>query len=187
MDLVTPSWKLVAARGVVALLFGIVAFLWPALTLSALALLFGVYALVDGLLAIGVGARSGSSAHAWTFGLEGLLGVALGLVAIQWTHATITLVVYGFGLWAIATGTLELLAAHALRGSGAATTMLRVGGVLSLLLGVVVLVAPYGSAVAFLVVLASYALTFGAAMIGHAMDLRRYPARASATTVESHA
>ena len=187
MDLVTPSWRLIAARGLVALLFGLLAFVWPGVTLGALAVLFGVYALVDGLLAIGVGARSGSRAQAWTFGLEGLLGVAVGLVALLWTRAALTLVMSGFGLWALATGTLELLAAHALRGVGAAPTMLRVGGVLSLILGMVVLTAPYASAVAFVVVLASYALVFGAAMLGQAMDLRRHPGRRAPASVESHA
>ncbi len=187
MDLVTPGWKLVAARGVVALLFGIVAFLWPSLTLSVLAMLFGAYTLVDGLITVGVGARSGSAAHAWTFGLEGLLGVALGLVAMLWTRSAITFVVYGVGLWAIATGGLELVAARALRAADGAGTMLRVGGLLSLLLGFVVIVAPYASAVAFGVVLASYTLTFGAAMLGHASDLRRHGPRAASRPVEAHA
>jgi len=186
MDLASSNWKLVAARGAAALLFGLVAFLWPSLTLGALAVLFGAYTLVDGLLAIGVGARSASTVHAWAFGLEGLLGIALGLVAMVWTREMITFVLYGIGLWALATGALELLAAHALRSLGPAGTMLRVGGVLSLLLGFVVIIAPYASAVAFVVVLASYALTFGAAMLGHALDLRRHEPRGPGDVVRDY-
>lgn len=174
MITVTPSWKLVAARSLVAILFGVVAFLWPSLTLSALAALFGVYTLLDGLLAVGLAARASSRAYAWAFGLEGILGIALGLAALVWTREAITFVVDVIGLWAIATGVLELVAARALRTLGMATTMLRVGGVLSLVLGFVVVTAPYASAIAFVVVLASYALTFGAAMLGHAIDLRRH-------------
>jgi uncharacterized membrane protein HdeD (DUF308 family) len=187
MNLATTNWKLVGARGVAALLFGFIAFLWPSLTLGALAMLFGAYTIVDGLLAIGIGARSASTAHAWTFGLEGLLGVALGLVAMGWTRAAITFVVYGIGPWALTTGALELLAARALRSLGPAATMLRVGGVLSLLLGFVVLLAPYASATAFVVVLASYELTFGAAMLGHSMDLRRHEPRGPGEVVGTRA
>jgi uncharacterized membrane protein HdeD (DUF308 family) len=182
-----PSWKLVAARGGAALFFGVVAFVWPSITLSALAVLFGAYTLVDGALAISLAARAGSAAHAWAFGLEGLLGIALGLASMAWTRAAIMFVMYGIGLWAIVTGLLELLAAHALRALGTAPTMLRVGGVLSLLLGFAVIVAPYASAVAFVVVLASYALTFGAAMIGHALDLRRHEHRSDIESLEHHA
>jgi uncharacterized membrane protein HdeD (DUF308 family) len=174
MIVITPSWKLVAARSVVALLFGVVAFLWPSLTLDALAALFGAYTLLDGLLAIGLAVRASSRAYLWAFGLEGQLGIALGFGALVWTRAAITFVVDVIGVWAIATGVLELVAARALRTLGMATTMLRVGGVLSLVLGFVIVTAPYASAVAFVIVLASYALTFGAAMLGHAIDLRRH-------------
>src|SRR5689334_13787086 len=143
MDFVAPSWTLVAARGIAALVFGFVAFLWPSLTLSALAMLFGAYTLVDGLLTVGVATGAVPSSHAWSFALEGLLGIAFGLAAMMWTRAAITLVVYGVGLWALATGALELLAARALRDFGGGARTLRIGGWLSLLLGIGVILAPY--------------------------------------------
>ena len=75
----SQNWWLVVLRGVLAIVFGVSAILWPGITWLTLILLFGVYAIVDGSIAIWTGlSRTKESSRWWTFLLEGLLGIGAG-------------------------------------------------------------------------------------------------------------
>src|SRR5215813_8256812 len=101
-------WWVVGLRGLAAIIFGIMAFIWPGITLSVLVLLFGAYAIVDGVLALYAAARSGGQ-NVWAPLLEGVLGIIAGIVAFVWPGLTALTLVYIIAAWAIVTGVLELI------------------------------------------------------------------------------
>lgn len=165
---IVRNWSALVFRGVVAILFGLVAFLWPSITLSALVLLFGAYALLDGVLAL----AAGSHRRAWMLLLEGLLGVGIGLAAFLWTGFTTVVLVDLIALWALATGVLELVAAVHLRREVPGELLLGVAGSASILLGVLMIAWPRLSAFVIVTLLGLYALFFGSAMLILALRLR---------------
>jgi uncharacterized membrane protein HdeD (DUF308 family) len=166
---VVRSWRALVPRGIIAILFGLVAFLWPSITLSALVLLFGAYALLDGVLAL----AAGTHRRAWMLLLEGLLGVGIGLAAFFWTGFTTVVLVDLIALWAIATGLLELVAAVHLRREVPGELMLGMAGCASILLGVLMMAWPRLSAFVIVTLLGFYALFFGSTMLMLALRLRK--------------
>jgi len=112
----TRKWWLLALRGLVAVLFGLAALVWPGVTLTALVLLFGAYALVDGLLSLIV---SLLDRHEFDHGrvllLKGLAGIAIGMLALLWPGVTAQSLFYLIAAWAILTGAFEVVAALDLR------------------------------------------------------------------------
>jgi uncharacterized membrane protein HdeD (DUF308 family) len=112
----TRKWWLLALRGMVAVLFGLAALAWPGATLRALVLLFGAYALVDGLLALIVSRLDRHEFdHGWVSLLKGLAGIAIGVLALLWPSVTAQTLVYLIAAWAILTGAFEVVAAVDLR------------------------------------------------------------------------
>lgn len=162
-----------AWRGGVAITFGLIAFLWPGLTLAALVLLFGAYALLDGIAAIVIGTRQRAREHAWAVLLEGCAGVGLGLAVFLWTQTAAGLIVVAIAFWAIATGLLELFAAMRLRRELPGQALFGIGGAASMLLGFAILLWPTAGAPALVALLGSYTLIFGTAMLLQALRLRR--------------
>ena len=166
------SWKPLACRGVIGVSFGVLAVLWPEMTLAVLVLLFGVYALLDGIVAIIVGAQHRAREHAWTLLLEGAAGVGLGLAILFWARTAAALVVILIALWAIATGILALFAAIRLRRDHPDELLLGIAGATSVTLGCTILFRPAAGTIVLVVLLGPYAFVFGAAMLLQALRLR---------------
>jgi uncharacterized membrane protein HdeD (DUF308 family) len=168
------NWWAIAIRGVAAILFGLLAFLWPGLTLAALVLLFGAYALVDGIFSIvaAVRRRTGDAPW-WALLLEGILGVAAGLVTFFMPGLTAVTLVYVIAAWAIVTGVLEIVAAVRLREQITGEWWLVLSGVLSIVFGGLVMLAPAAGALAITLWIGAYALVFGALLLALAFRLRR--------------
>ena len=107
---------MILLRGILAILFGIAAFIWPGLTIKVLVLLFGAYALVDGIVAVIVGIQQSGETQRWWAGLlEGIAGIALGVLTLLWPGTTATVLLAFIAAWAIMTGVLEIIAAIGLR------------------------------------------------------------------------
>ncbi len=172
-DIFVRSWRSLAFRGAIALVFGLTALLWPGITLVMLVLLFGVYALFDGIVTVVLGTRNLAREHGWVVFLEGCAGVGLGLAVLLWTRVAAGLLVVLIALWAIGTGVLELIAAVRLRRELPEEVLLGIAGVVSVLLGLAILVRPSAGAIALVVLLGSYALIFGTSMLLQALRLRR--------------
>ena len=173
MDILSVrSWKPIALRGAVALAFGVVALLWPSITLSALVLVFGMYALADGLLAFAA-ARQRSGVHVWPFVIEGLIGLGVAGAAFVSTRATTVALVSLIATWSLLTGIVEIALALRLRRQVPGEFMLAIAGSVAIVLGVLMLVWPVMTAFVIVTVLGLYAVFFGAALVALALRLRR--------------
>jgi uncharacterized membrane protein HdeD (DUF308 family) len=164
-------WWAFVLRGVAAVVFGVLAFAWPGLTLAVLVLFWGAYALVDGVLAL-VGAVRTQNDHRWGLAVEGVVGVGAGVVTFLYPGLTALVLVYIIAVWALITGALEIYAAYRLRRVVQNELWLVLGGIASLLFGIALLAAPGAGAIALVWLIAAYAVIFGVLMIGLGMRLR---------------
>jgi len=166
-------WWTIALRGLLAIILGIVAFVWPGITVAALVLLFGVYAIIDGVVALVASVRLMEGHGRWWPALfEGICGITAGIVAFAWPGVTAVALVYLIAVWAIVTGVLEIVAALQLRRHVAGEWMLALGGVLSVLLGVFLFAFPVAGLVAWAWMVGAYALLFGIVMLTLGFRLR---------------
>ena len=173
----SENWWLVALRGVLAILFGILAFVWPAITWLTLIVMFGVYAIVDGIIAIVSGlSRTKDSPRWWTFLLEGLLGIGAGIVALVWPEVTSLVLIYMIASWAVITGILEIAAAIRLRNEISNEWMLGLGGLISIGLGILLFFQPVAGGLAIIWTIAAYALIFGVLLVILGFRLRSWKA-----------
>ena len=175
LEYLSRQWWSVALRGVLAVVFGVVALIWPDITLRALVLLYGFYALVDGLLALAallVGGNLVRERRGWLI-VEGVAGIAAGVIAFLWPEITALVLLYLIAAWAIATGVLEIAVAIWLRRELRGEWLLALGGIVSVVFGVFLIVRPGEGAVAVVWLIGLFAILFGAALIGLGLRLRR--------------
>ena len=173
LNTLAANWRALALRGLVALLFGLVVLFWPGLVLAVLALLFGIYAAIDGAITLVPALRaSDRGARRWLPLTEGGVGVIAGLVAIFWPGLTLNGLVYVIVGWAVATGTLKILSAILLRAEVGNGWLLAGSGALSVLFGILLAVLA-GSDVPFLApLIGAFAVVVGLALIVFAFRLR---------------
>ena len=162
----TGHWWALALRGVIAILFGLAAFLRPDIALGALILLFGAYALVDGAFAI-VGVFGGTRAGTprWLLLLEGVVGILAGLIAFIRPGLTAVALLYLVAAWAIVTGIAEIATAIRLRQEIRGEWALIVGGILSVLFGVLLAVLPGVGILSLIWLIGAYAVAFGVQLL----------------------
>jgi uncharacterized membrane protein HdeD (DUF308 family) len=167
------NWRALALRGLVALLFGLVVLFWPGLVLAVLALLFGIYAVVDGAITFVPALRSSDrGARRWLPLTEGAVGVIAGLVALLWPGMTGNGLIYVIVGWAFATGLLKIFTAVLLRAEVENGWLLAGSGALSVLFGILLAVLA-GSDVPFLVpLIGAFAVVLGLALIVFAFRMR---------------
>lgn len=174
LDYLAQHWWVLAVRGAAAIVFGLVALLWPGITAIALATVFGVYALVDGVFAGWAAMRAEESDRPpliW----EAVLGVVVGLIVLAWPLATVIVLTVLLGLWAIVTGGFEILTAYRLRSELSGEWLYIFSGALSVAFGLVIWIVPFGGAVAMSFAIGAYAIIFGAALIALSIRLRGMP------------
>ena len=165
------NWWTLALRGLAAVIFGILAFIWPGVTVTILVLFFGAYVLWDGIFALVAAFRTEGNRR-WPLVLEGLIGIAVGLIAFIWTEvATLSLLLL-IGAWAVITGIFEIIAAIRLREEIEGEWLMLISGVLSVLFGVALFVWPAAGALAVTWIIATYAILFGILLIVLGFRLR---------------
>jgi uncharacterized membrane protein HdeD (DUF308 family) len=170
------SWWLVLLRGIFAILFGLVAFLWPGLTLVALVLLYGIYAMADGAVALYAALAGGGPVSRWWLLFAGMLGLAVGIVTLAWPGITALALLVCIAVWALVRGVFEIVSAIQLRKVIDNEWWLVGSGVLSVLFGVVVLMAPGAGAIALVWVIGAYSIAVGCLLIGLAFRLKNFEA-----------
>jgi uncharacterized membrane protein HdeD (DUF308 family) len=174
-DMLNRNWLLLAVRGLVAVLFGLLAFIWPGLTLLTLIFLFGIYAITNGALTLAVAfkAPKGYPRFAWLI-VEGILSVLAGFIAFLMPGITALSLVILIAVWAIVTGAFEIVAAIRLRKVVSHEWLLVIAGIASLAFGVTILILPGAGALALVWWIGAYALAFGILLIMLAFRMRHW-------------
>ncbi len=182
-QLLSRFWWIILLRGVFAVLFGIVAFAWPSLTLVSLTLLFAMYVFADGVFEVlhAIGHRR--EVENWgLLLLEGLFSILFGLIAFgapELTTAIGTIIVaFYIATWSIVTGAMRISMAVRLRKEIDGEWLLGLSGVVSILLGFVVLVRPAIGALGLLYFVAAMAMLLGITLIAFAIRVRLFAIRA---------
>ncbi len=165
-------WPLVIARGAVAILFGVLALVWPGVTLLTLVLLWAAYTVADGVIALVVAAR-GATDDRVSMALVGLLGIGAGVVAFVWPGITALVLLVVIAVWSIAVGVVQVVTAIRLRKTITDEWFLAVSGLLAIALGVLLLFRPEDGALALVVTIAMFALLWGVALVLFGLRLRK--------------
>lgn len=168
------AWTLFL-RGAAALLFGLAVLLWPGIALAGLVLLFGVYAFLDGFFALVTAFRMADRHAAWIpLLLEGVVGVAVGVIAFRTPGLAAVALVYVVAAWAIVTGSFEVVAAIELRKSISGEWALGLTGLISIVFGWLLLAQPLAGVAALVWIIGIYACVFGFLMLVVGIKIRRF-------------
>jgi len=169
----SAHWGWLLARGIAAIVFGLLAFALPGLTVLTLALVWGSYAIVDGAFALIYGARGGGKRR-WAYVFVGIIGVIAGLVAFFWPRETAIILVLIIGFWAVAIGIFEIIYAIQYRRAIAHPWAVGLSGLLSAGVGLFFVMFPGAGALSLIWVIAAYAILYGVLMIVAAFHLQRW-------------
>ncbi len=172
LDKMLSKWWLFALRGVAAIVFGILAFIWPGPAVEALVILFGAFALVNGLFTVVLSATSVSGGQWAWFLVEGLASMAVGVVTLLWPSITALVLLYLIAAWAILVGMLEIVAAIELRRVVPHEWLVILSGLLSIAFGVLIAVYPSAGALSVIWLIGAYAILFGALSTAFGLEIR---------------
>ena len=168
------GWWALLIRGLVAIVFGILCFAMPGMTLGFLITLFGAFALVDGvfgLIAYFQAKKAGEDYGGMLF--EAIVGIVVGLVVLFWPDLTAVILLWLIGGWAIVTGLLEIIAAIKLRKEIKGEFWMILGGLVSVAFGVILFARPGIGALAVIWYIGIYAIVFGIILVALAFVARK--------------
>jgi len=175
VDTLAERWWILVVRGIAAIVFGILTFTAPQSSLFALVILWGAYAIVDGVFALMLAARSGRAGERWGWMLlEGLVGIGAGVATFMWPQITGLVLLTLIAFWAVLTGVAEVAMAITLRREIKGEWFLALSGLLSMAFGVLLVASPGRGALALAWTIGAYALAFGVMLIALGVKLRRW-------------
>jgi uncharacterized membrane protein HdeD (DUF308 family) len=173
VERLASNWWAVALRGVLAIVFGLLAFVWPGITADVLVAFFGAYALVDGVFALIAALRSSHlGARWWSLVVEGIVGIVVALIAFVFPAVATLWIVWVIALWAIVTGLLKIAAAVRLRAEIDNEWSLGLSGLGSVVFGVLLAVWPGAGVLALVWLIGAYAIMFGLLLLWLSLRLR---------------
>jgi uncharacterized membrane protein HdeD (DUF308 family) len=170
MDVLAHSWWALALRGLLGIVIGILFLAMPGASVSALVVLFGIWAFVDGVFALGTAIRRRSGFAL----LEGVLGVVAGLVTLVRPGVTAMVLYTIIAVWAIATGIFRLVAAAEMRGRFSGEVFLLLSGIAAILFGLLMVVLPAVGLLTLGWIVGIFALVSGAHQLVLAYQIRDY-------------
>jgi uncharacterized membrane protein HdeD (DUF308 family) len=175
IDTLARNWWLLLLRGIAGIIFGVLTFFWPEMSLVALVLLFGAFAFADGVFTFINGIRERrANDRWWLLILQGLMGIGAGVVTAVWPAISALALLYVIAAWALVTGALEIAAAIRLRKVIEGEWLLALSGIASVLLGILLFVFPGPGALAVVLWIGAYALVSGVLLIVLAFRLRSW-------------
>jgi uncharacterized membrane protein HdeD (DUF308 family) len=167
------NWWSVALRGLLGVILGMVALGWPAITFASLVMLFGAYALIDGIVNLYGAVRAARAHERWgVLVFEGIVGIAAAAVTVMWPAITALALVVLIGVWALVTGAMEIAAAIRLRKYISDEWLLLLSGIASLAFGLLIVTHPLAGALVIAIWFGAYMLIFGALLIALGFRLR---------------
>jgi len=174
-SILSRNWWLMLLRGIAAIVFGVLIFAKPQISLQVLVYLFGVYVLVEGILGIAVAVQARGELDSWgVLFLWGLFGVAVGVLTFVKPEITALALLFYIALWAIATGVLEIAAAIRLRELIKNEWLLILAGLVSVAFGVLLIARPEAGVLAVLALIGVYAIVFGVLLVTFAFKIRSF-------------
>jgi uncharacterized membrane protein HdeD (DUF308 family) len=176
MTVLAGNWWTFVLRGIVAILFGIMAIVMPGMALVTLVLLFGVYAMIEGVLNLiaAFQREAGEGRTWWSLLFQGVLSIIAALVAFLLPGLTALGLLLVIAFWAITRGIVELVAAVRLRKQIRGEWMLALSGILSIVFGVLVAMFPGAGALAVVLWIGVYAIVLGVLLIALGTRLRTW-------------
>lgn len=160
-EVLADSWWALGLRGLLGILFGLICLLTPGVAVEVFVILFAAYMLVDGVFAIASGIKAARNGERWgLLILEGIVDLAAGLVAVLWPAITLIALIWIVAIWAIVSGALMLGAAFTLK-LDHGRWWLALGGIASIIFGILLVVEPLIGAVVLTLWIGAYALVFG--------------------------
>jgi uncharacterized membrane protein HdeD (DUF308 family) len=170
------NWWLLLLRGVASIVFGVLAFVWPGLTLVALIFLWGAYAIVDGGIALwaAISGKGGEITPRWWLAIVGIVGLLAGLVAFASPGLTAFVLLMFIAAWAIVIGALEIWGAIQLRKEIEGEWWLILSGLLSIAFGVFLFARPGSGALALVWVIGTFAILHGCTLIALSFRLKQF-------------
>ena len=171
MNALARTWTVWIARGIASVLFGVLTLVSPGASISAIVLLFGVYALADGAMLLGFAFRYGGRKAPYI--VRGLLSIAAGLLTFVFPGLTAISLYILVGAWAISAGIAEIAIAIAIRNEATSISGIVVAGVLSLACGVALLALPMAGVIALVSLIAAYAIVNGVAFISAGIRIHK--------------
>ena len=170
----TAAWWAVLIRGIAAILFGVLVFAWPGITLLSLIIVYGAYAIVDGVFALISAFRSrGQGSAVWSLVIVGLISLGAGAVALAWPGVTAIVLVLIIGWAAVFRGVFEIITAIRLRKTLPNEWLLILAGAISVLFGLALILAPGAGALALLWLIGAWAVVFGVALVVLSFRLKK--------------
>jgi uncharacterized membrane protein HdeD (DUF308 family) len=170
------NWWALALRGVAAIIFGLLAIAWPSLTVLTLVLLFGAFALIDGILAIIVGIASHENNQRWWAMLfAGVAGLLIGAMTFFWPGATALVLLYFIAAWALVTGIFQIVAAIHLRRVIEGEWMVILQGVSLIIFGLILTISPRVGALSLVWLIGVFSICMGILLTVFAFRLRNLP------------
>jgi len=173
LEMITSRWWIFLVRGIAAIVFGLAAALWPQITLPALAILFGAYALLDGIFALAAALSPLAGSRWFALLIEGLLGLTVAFYIFTQPVLGAVALVYAIAFWSIFTGILEIVAGVQLRDLVTNEWLYILAGIVPIAFGVLVVRYPDAGALAIVWLVGFYALLFGIAQIALSLRLRQ--------------
>lgn len=170
------NWWLLLLRGLAAIAFGVLAFYWPGLTLLTLTLMWGFYAIADGILALwaAIASRGGEKAARWWLALVGIAGILAGILTFVWPGMTALVLLMFIASWAIVIGLLQIWGAIRLRKEIEGEWLLALSGILSVAFGTILFAQPGAGALAVVWLIGSFAIIAGCIYIALAFQLKKH-------------
>lgn len=172
LDALSSRWSTLALRGGLTILFGVLAIIWPGATALTLVLLFGTFAIADGILTGILAFSTQPPQPRWLLGLEAILGLLVGAMAVIRPGLTLMAVVSYLGIWAVIIGGLRIGQAISLRKGAGSEWLLVASGALAIVLGIVTIRLPVAGAMTLAWMIGLLAVAIGAAEIALAMRVR---------------
>lgn len=174
LPLLAKNWWIILLRGIVSLLFGFFAFLWPGLTLITLVFFFSAYVLVDGFFSLIAAIRGGTTVPRWWLALTGLLGIAMGVGTFLYPGLTAMVLLVFIAAWFMVHGVLAIIGAIQLRKEIEGEWLLILSGGASVLFGLLMVIFPGAGAMGLIWLVATSSVVFGGLLVGFSFWLRRH-------------
>ena len=167
------KWRVVLLRGLLWIAFGIVALVWPGITLAALILLFGLFAIIEGSVAAIFAIMGRHFSPRWWLALiAGLLGIAVGVVAFMWPGLTALVLLFLIAIRLVVVGVLELVAGIRPPVPMGDRGWVIFSGIISIVFGVVLMLLPVAGALAIIWLIGAFAIVFGIVVSALSFRLR---------------